>query len=355
MALASDKKFVNLVSPKLSQFVWKKGDLANFRCPFCGDSKKSKIKLRGYFFARDNSFFFRCHNCGASHTLYRFLELFAPALCKEYAVETYAERNGGRRTRCVQVTVRKPLFEAKNKILKAIDRLEMLPISHPCVEYVRSRKIPTEAYSYLYYAEDFSDWARRLDPEIGDLGTDPRLVIPIFSPEGKLVAAQGRSLRRDAKLRYITIKADKSVERLWYGLERLGDADPVIVVEGPLDSLFLPGSVAMIGINEAVEIPDSLKGRKLVFALDNEPRNPEVLEQQAAIIRNKHTVCIWPSSIVQKDINDMIKEGGKRPEEIRQTILANSFAGAEANLRFNSWRKVGDRLPSFTNRDRSIL
>ena len=39
-----DLKFINEISARLGQFK-KKGDyLFNFRCPHCGDSKKSKTK-----------------------------------------------------------------------------------------------------------------------------------------------------------------------------------------------------------------------------------------------------------------------------------------------------------------------
>ena len=70
MSLYIDKKYINMLSPRLERFVWKKQDLANCRCPLCGDSKKNKAKARGYFYHKDNDMFYRCHNCGASHTMY---------------------------------------------------------------------------------------------------------------------------------------------------------------------------------------------------------------------------------------------------------------------------------------------
>ncbi len=43
-----DTKYVNLVSSRLPLFKRKHQGLYNFRCPFCGDSQKSKTKARGY-------------------------------------------------------------------------------------------------------------------------------------------------------------------------------------------------------------------------------------------------------------------------------------------------------------------
>lgn len=77
MSLLIDKKYINLLSPRLERFAWKKQDLANCRCPLCGDSKKNKTKARGYFYHKQNDMFYRCHNCGASHTMYKFLEMIA--------------------------------------------------------------------------------------------------------------------------------------------------------------------------------------------------------------------------------------------------------------------------------------
>ena len=39
-----DLKFINKVSSQLERFKEKKKYLFNFRCPYCGDSKKSKWK-----------------------------------------------------------------------------------------------------------------------------------------------------------------------------------------------------------------------------------------------------------------------------------------------------------------------
>ena len=85
------------------------------------------------------------------------------------------------------------------------------------------------------------------------IGKEDRIVIPFFNSHGDVVAVQGRAInfkdeenaRQTAK--YITIKADKSIDRLWYGLWRANTKKRVYVVEGPIDSLFLENAVAMVG------------------------------------------------------------------------------------------------------------
>ena len=54
-----DLKFINEISGRLGQFK-KKGDyLFNFRCPHCGDSKKSKTKARAYLYQVKNDLFYK--------------------------------------------------------------------------------------------------------------------------------------------------------------------------------------------------------------------------------------------------------------------------------------------------------
>ena len=50
------------------------GNRYNFRCMFCGDSKKSLTKKRGWLY-EDMSFY--CFNCGTSFTGLKFLEALA--------------------------------------------------------------------------------------------------------------------------------------------------------------------------------------------------------------------------------------------------------------------------------------
>lgn len=352
MSLYIDKKFINLLSSSLNRFVWKSANLANMRCPLCGDSKKNKHKARGYFYQRDNDMFFRCHNCGASHTMYRFLELVSPAMCKEYSLERWrnGETGNSNYTKPKEDEVLGNLFKPKFKVnadspLNELTKVSDLPENHVCRSFVEARMIPKKFWNILYHAPRFGKWARIVDPTVV-VEHDSRLVIPIFDPHGKMVAAQGRTLSiaedRNARktARYITLKEDKTIEKLWYGIERLNKDGIVYVFEGPLDSLFIPNSVAMIGINDGTNIPKPLEGRNLVFALDNEPRNPAVVRQLSKHIDLGHDVVVWDPSVVHKDINDMVMSG-KDPSDILKIIQRSTCRGAEAILRFNRWKKVG--------------
>jgi hypothetical protein len=109
------------------------------------------------------------------------------------------------------------------------------------------------------------------------------------------------------------------------------------VVEGPIDSLFLPNAVAVSGASF-----DTPTIRKLLtnatIVMDNEPRNKEIVKQLDKYINVGYTVCMFPETSQEKDINDMVLSG-KTPDEILQIINTNTFQGIEAKLKFANWRK----------------
>lgn len=119
---------------------------------------------------------------------------------------------------------------------------------------------------------------KEIDPTATSVPKDKRLIIPIFNARGGLIGVQGRTLE-DHHLRYITIKLDKDVERLWYGLEQSFTSETIYVVEGSLDSLFLPNCVAMVGINAVGNIPKQSEERRsfLLWTMNREMKQSLII------------------------------------------------------------------------------
>ena len=109
----------------------------------------------------------------------------------------------------------------------------------------------------------------------------------------------------------------------------------MLVVEGPLDSLFLDNCIAVAG----ADVPNLDCDFTVVF--DNEPRNRELLKQIEKTINHGHKICLWPEEMEYKDINDMIL-GGYTKEEVQQIIKENTFQGASAKMQLTKWRKIND-------------
>lgn len=330
MSLIVDKKYINLVSPMLEHFKWKNDTLANCRCPICGDSRSNKTKARGYFYCKNNDMFYRCHNCSASTNMYRFLETVSPALSKQYALERWRNgENGHSNYEKPQIRMEQPKF---NSI--TLPSVDSLPDKHPCKNYVIRRKIPTQYYGDLYYAENFAEFVHKYVQK--EVGEEPRLIIPIYNRDKELVGLQGRALDNNS-IRYVTIKFNED-DKLCFGVERVDLKSIIYIMEGPIDSLFIPNAVAILGMNH--EIDSSIfYNTKLVYVLDNEPRNKQVVQQYEKLINSSKKVCIWPSSVTGKDVNDMVLRG-RTAMEVRRLIDSNTYAGPEARLRFSQWKKV---------------
>jgi len=343
MTLFIDKKFINLMSGQLQRFAWKKDNLANCRCPICGDSTKNKTKARGFFFEKKGEFFFKCHNCSIGLNLYNFMSKVAPNLCKEYSLEKFKEKQPTQERENPKMLFSK---KPKKKYTIELPTVAELPPNHACRQFVELRQIPKKMWKHLYYAEDFSVWAKRINPESGEgLASEPRLVIPILDRKGYLVGAQGRVIKvstdRSARrsVRYITIKPDDQDRKSWYGLDRVDAMGTVYVVEGPLDSLFIPNGVACVGMSDVFTLPEELKGRAVIYVMDNEPRNTQVVQTMEKLVQQHKKVCVWPEHIKCKDINDMIM-GGLDSDEIINIINESSASGLEAQIRINKWKKI---------------
>lgn len=345
MSIYIDRKFLHLVSPKLERFAQKKPDLYNFRCPICGDSQKNKTKARGFVYKKSNDYFFRCHNCGASHTFYNFLKFVDPSLLKEYTYERFTNGETGNHNYpkpTFEEFKSQPAFNEKSTQKKIeLDTIESLPESHYAKTYVKARKIPEKHFSELYFAPDFKMLVQSLGVENENLKEkDPRLIIPFYNENNELFAIQGRALS-ESKIRYITItlvENERVQERMkFYGLNKLDRNKKVYVVEGPIDSMFLPNAIATADAD--LTRAAKLELTDFVLVYDNEPRNKDIVKQIGKAIASGYNVTLLPENIKQKDINEMIL-AGISSGEILDLIDKFTFSNLRANLEFSSWKKV---------------
>jgi transcription elongation factor Elf1 len=352
-----DEKYINLLSGRVERFKRKSQYLWNFRCPICGDSETNKAKARGYIYNKQGKYTFHCHNCGATHSFSHFLKLIDPILHVEFYKETLQEmgvqRNPSEAEQFV-VKMKPPVFIKDNAPLKALKKISQLSANHPAKDYVVSRKIPTPYHAKLFYCAKFKSWVNSFIPDkFSDTTIDePRLIIPFINKDGVMFGLQGRSFKSNDKLRYITIMVDESQPRL-YGLDAIDISEKIFVFEGPIDSMFIKNSLASAG-GDAIRELSILGLDKNLFTIvyDNEPRNPHTVKKIARAIHEGYDVCIWPPSVDEKDINDMVlKRVGDKElvpterierigNEIRKVIEQCTVQGLSATLVLNNWKKA---------------
>lgn len=323
-----DDKYIGLLSPRLQKFKKVKTGLYNFRCPICGDSQKNKNKSRGYIYSVKNNTNFKCHNCGASLSFNNFLKKIDTTLHQQYAMEKFKEGKTGK-----NFVVQEPKFEFKKPEFKKnkVQSLDLPKASEDetAKKYLLSRKLDPEKF---YFAKKFKEWVNTQKFTFDNTNYDEaRIVIPLYGFDGSLIGIQGRSLGKSPN-KYITIMIDEGETKI-YGLNAVNAQLPVYVVEGPFDSTFIDNCVALCGSDGDVRC---LQGSDLIFIYDNEPRNKEIVRRVGDTIDRGNKVVIWPSTIIEKDINDMVLSGHK----VQDVIKSNTYSGLKAKLKFNEWKKV---------------
>ena len=319
-----DSKFIGMISPRLQKFKKVKPDLYNFRCPICGDSKKNKSKTRGYIYGIKQNANFRCHNCGASMSLNNFLKTIDPVVQKQYAMEKFKEGHAGGRNFVVEepkLNFEVPKFKPKLDLPKA-------DVNPAAKQYLENRKLdPTK----FYYTDRFKQWTNTLKQTFDDVRYDePRIIIPLIYLN-TVVGFQGRSLG-PSKVKYITVMINDDAPKI-YGLDNIRRDAPVFITEGPFDSTFIRNSIAMCGADADV----SRWGvSNPVWVYDNEPRSKEIVSRIERTINSSAKVVIWPSTISEKDINDMVLAG----HDVQSVVESNVYSGLKANLQFNTWKRI---------------
>ena len=319
-----DSKYIGLVSSRLQKFKRVKTDLYNFRCPICGDSQKNKNKTRGYLYPVKNNTNFKCHNCGASLSFNNFLKELDPTLHKQYTLEKFRDGHTGRGfvVEAPKLEFSKPVFRKKLDLPKASE----VPVAK---EYLEKRKLNPEKF---YFADKFKQWTNTQKQTFDTIGRDEcRIIIPMYGKDNNLIGFQGRSLVPNS-VKYITVMLDEEAPKI-YGLNEVDDKLPVYVVEGPFDSTFVNNSVALCGSDGDVRC---LEGSSIVFVYDNEPRNREIVNRIGKCVSRGERVVIWPSVVLEKDINDMVLAG----HNVMDVIKSNTYSGLEAKIKFNNWKKI---------------
>jgi len=327
-----DDKYVRFLSSRLEKFSQKKDNLYNFRCPYCGDSSKSRIKARGYFFLKKGGYIFKCHNCGVGRSLGNFLKDNASDLYDEYLIERYRNGLTGKGTNAPSPKIPKSKPKFTKKIGSSLTKISELNNEHPAQGYLLGREIPQEHWDKLYYTDKFKRWVNEQQHTYDGLQNDRgRIIIPLIDPDGVWFGIQGRSLETNPKLRYITHIFDEDKPKI-FGWDRVNESRTIYITEGPFDSLFIENGIAMCGAD--VDLSNYLWD--VVYIFDNEPRNSQIVKRIGNAIDRGDSVVIWPDHIQEKDLNDM-HLAGINPQNV---VESNVYSGLEARLKFNSWKKV---------------
>lgn len=323
-----DEKYISIVGMQLNHFHKQSRTTYSFRCPICGDSKKRSNRTRGYFFLHQQKYFYKCHNCNVGMSLRSFLRQQAPELYREYQMDVLRQER----------PVMDSTPEEEEIIPEAppvtLPTIASLPDDHIAKQYCLGRMLPDIALEHLHFTDEWTEWIKELGwsyalPE----DNAPRLILPWYHRNGNLLGAQARRIDVSGKEgRYVTLKYEQTQDKV-YGWDRLDFAQRIYVVEGPLDSWFLPNAIASMD-SDLIRMHDKYVGNyAAVYVWDNEPRNEQVVKSLRHAIKCNLPVVIWPQSLAEKDLNEMHCAG----HNVLDIVKAHTYRGVRAELEFSRW------------------
>lgn len=302
-----------------------------FSCPLCGDSKKDPRKARGYVFDKSNISLYKCHNCGVSTTFSNLLKETQPHLYTEYVFEKF----GNKLKYEEETSPVEDLFDESPLNIKfLLQNCANLEDKHPAKTYLLNRKIPSEKLNEIYYVDNLNIM-KKIFTNYQDtiLPKEDRIVFPVYDIRNELIAIISRAINKYSKMRYIILKKDESTKVL-FGLEKLDFNQPKYVVEGPIDSLFIPNSVAVSGadLQKCINMFDD----NTTYIFDNQPRNREIVSRMKGITKLHKKIFVWPQNIREKDINDAILQN----VDIIDCINKHTYKDLRALTEIGAWSKI---------------
>jgi DNA primase len=231
----------------------------SFDCPVCSHDIKGLDDGdgKGNLEVNYKRGVYKCWVCAETHdtygSLYKLLKKYGNAKQLKKYLLLKPEDDGEQPKRTfIQVRLPKEFVSFKDASLG----LKMTPQYKQAFNYIQKRNI-TDLMVQMY--------------NIGFCYTghyEHRIIIPSYDSENRLNYFIARSYLNNTKMKYKNPEVDK--ESLIWNEHLINWNDPVYIVEGAFDSIFLPNSIPMLGKFMTQNLFDKLydNAKKVVIVLD---------------------------------------------------------------------------------------
>ena len=252
------------------------------KCKICGDSKKNKSKMRGYYYKATTSF--HCFNCDQSaEGLYVITKLFG--VDYKIVLKDYLDFIRTDYSSPVEEEIQKP---TKKKI--KIPKNEDLP--KKCIDFLKKRKILDAPYlNGLRFSYD---------------NDKNKLIIP-WNEGIYQTRSMGTTL--GVKYKFEPYNQEKTV----FGLENVNPNENIFFLEGVFDKLFVYNSICIGGIYPTAHQFEILEKElidknKLIWFSDNPYIDESVRKKLPKIFKKYGNIKVfhWNKNNKYKDVNEMI-------------------------------------------------
>ena len=316
-------------------------DRLNFACVYCNDSRTDVRKKRGNLYL--DSLHFHCFNCGHSVGVNKLLSDFDESLSSEDRIVVHEIQQNSKKFE------KRPSSSQSSMSMTLLDRLAIPKmILFKVLGLVSPYKNPT-ASSYLKSRKiDIRDWKYFAFNPLSD-----ELYILNISPSDRVIGYQIRQLNPNSrKQRYMSrrltkiyadlfnkdinalverillkeplgekyISEEDGIDNIVANLDRLSGifnimniniSLPLTIMEGPIDSLAIPNSIALQGASKQLEgFFDNIENVRYLY--DNDKTGKDMSLKR---LKEHKTVFLWEQYLQEmhtkekvKDLNDLQKK-----------------------------------------------
>lgn len=274
-------------------------DYYNFRCHVCGDSKKSKSKKRGYILKKRKPWVYFCHNCFYKKPVVAWLKEFFPSYYRAYYSELLRTKDKKQDSLPTfanpKIKKKSPESEHTKHFIHILNGEGL--IFEKSIKLCIDRNIPEIVWQKWFVAT-------------GGMYKN-RLIIPFFDKEGKIYYYQGRSLLDNMTPKYLSRAGDYNSVYNYYLVDK---SQPVPILEGPIDSIFVENSIAVTGVKIDDKKLEDFPNRRFLIDYDGEGADNKTKLKVIELLSKGEYVFCWKKFIKEYrlpnrdkwDVNDVL-------------------------------------------------
>lgn len=301
--------------------VFEQSDGYNMRCDFCGDSKSDQYKKSAYILKNKTPWVYYCHKgtCGTSTTVIKWMKEYHPSQYQKMMMDVMQNRKHDPRFDNKEYKFKKKSSMSDRDEKEDIKFFKSIMDYSDCVDWCEDRMIPKEVYSKWKYAT-------------GGIYSGRIMIYFYHDGKGKPYYYQGRAFDGGS------LKGVKYLSRFGdynsiYNFYNVNPDLPVIILEGPIDSIFVENSIAVTGL----KLKDSRldKFTKQYFMVDNDNAG---YKTALKLLKQRKYVFNWQKFLKDhrcdgkvKDVNDFVLKNIEGITELTWELVEPYFTNKMAD------------------------
>jgi predicted RNA-binding Zn-ribbon protein involved in translation (DUF1610 family) len=305
-----------------NQNLKERSDHYEFVCPVCGDMRFPN-KRKAWIYK--DTWKYICFKCPCSMPFASYLKQTEPETYSKLIYSAFGTMPEQRKRKEV-IKDERPVLPVNSPFVDG----ELIPITsnHPLaragLDVCRSRRIRPEVFEKWFVCLEGNQFFHRdaagnmiINPNTGKPEGNEyknRIIIPFYRFGGKWTQFDARAIDPNNPLRYLNLK---NVRREAYNIDFIRFDRPYYILEGTIDSTFIPNAIGIGGVQHLGEVlmdnPKIAEHKEnCVFIWDNDDAGRT---GRTATCRDGYKWFDW-EGIIEKDVNSEVLHGCNMPLDV---------------------------------------